>query len=122
MKPRFMPGFYDPYPGNPDYSHSSMDRHIRWESWVFGGLTRSTWKAIGGMTEFDVWVAIDMDFVARRQILDIRTKTMLEPDSFCVHQNHDIAGNVPTPRDMDKAISAGPIYNTSEEAIRSNLW
>ena len=60
MKPRFMPGFYDPYPGNPDYSHSSMDRHIRWESWVFGGLTRSTWKAIGGMTEFDVWGAIDM--------------------------------------------------------------
>lgn len=117
---RKLDGFYNPEVVT-DYSHVKMDQHTDWQSWVFGAMTRKTWRRIGGMTEFDEWGSIDMDFLWRRHLLNIPTKTLLEPRSICIHQNHDVEGNVITPRDMDKARSVLPNYPSPQDAIHKNL-
>jgi glycosyltransferase involved in cell wall biosynthesis len=108
---RQIEGFYDEdFAGNPDYTHAMTDRigthpcRIKtWESWVFGGCSRETWKKLGGMLETSEWGSVDIAFMERRRVLGIPNSTGNDPDTIVVHQNHDVesAGNIPTPRDMD---------------------
>ena len=120
---RDLPNFYQEesveVTGNSDYSHEATDRHAVWESWVFGGLTRATWQWQGGFTEFPTWGSGDVDWLARRRILGIGNYTAREPETICVHQNHDVPGratDVPTPRDMEACMAALSPYHTPEEA------
>jgi glycosyltransferase involved in cell wall biosynthesis len=123
---RELPNFYTStspeISGNSEYTPTAMDKHTVWESWVFGACTRKTWQYAGGFTEFEQWGAIDVDWLARRRLLQINTITLLDPETYVVHQNHDDPTKTePTPRDMKKALS-GPKYNLPKEAIRNNLW
>lgn len=105
---REMPGFYESDTnGNPDYTHRATDtvaqpgsRLPTWESWVFGGCSRETWKRLGGMLTTQRWGSVDVAFVARRQALGIANHTTPHPETICCHQNHDLPGDVKTPRDM----------------------
>lgn len=106
---RQIPGFYDEDTnGNPNYTHRATDivaqpgsRLPYWESWVFGGHSRETWKRLGGMLETKEWGSVDIAWHARRLALGIPNHTCPADDTIVVHQNHDLPGNVPTPRDMD---------------------
>ena len=120
---RSLPDFYRQHStevrGNPDYTPQMMDKHTSWNSFVFGGFTKETWRWFGGFTEFAQWGSIDVDFLNRRNVLGIPTYTAMEPDTFVVHQNHDVmthSTDVLTPRDMDKAMSNLPVYRTPDEA------
>lgn len=120
---RDLPGFYGDvsaeFTGDRAYTHSATDQHTVWDSWVFGGMTRATWKWFGGLTEFAVWGSVDVDFLARRRILGIPTVTPMAAEAIVVHQNHDVPGrvtDVPTPRDMEACLAALSPYRTAEEA------
>ncbi len=104
------------------YTPSEMEKHLEWQSWVFGGMLRSEWQRIGGFTEFPQWGSIDVDFLNRRMRLNIQTHTELDIETFVVHQNHDDPRtNVVTPRDMEKALKDLPVYHLPEQAIRHNM-
>lgn len=108
LKVREIPGFYDPVPGgNPHYHPSFMDRVgtpgcpvQTWDSWVFGGCSRETWKRLGGMFESKKWGSVDILFNHRRKKLGMNEWTTPGDDTIVTHQNHDLPGNVPTDRDM----------------------
>lgn len=107
---RNIQGFYElDTNGHPDYSHRATDivaqpgsRMPQWESWVFGGMSRETWKQLGGMLETQKWGAVDVAWHARRRTLGIPTHTCPEDETICVHQNHSLPGDTETPRDMDE--------------------
>lgn len=123
---RQLPGFYQApsaeLRGHPDYTHTATDKHTRWESFVFGGMDRATWRYFGGFHEFTVWGSIDVDFMNRRNILRIKNNTLLDPDTICVHQNHDTGLRVPTPRNMELCMQTLPVYRTAQEARLGYLW
>jgi len=106
---RQVAGFYDEDAnGNPDYTHRATDvvaqpgsRLPTWESWVFGGMSRETWKRLGGMLETQAWGSVDVAFRHRRQTLGIPNHTCPGDDTIVLHQNHDRSGDVPTDRDMN---------------------
>jgi glycosyltransferase involved in cell wall biosynthesis len=125
---RELPGFYDEpsaeLRGHDDYTHAATDRHTEWQSWVFGGFTKSTWRWFGGFRESNLWGAIDVDFLTRRRLLGIQTFTALDPDTICVHQNHDVPvrpTDVPTSRDMDACMADLPTYTTPESALLGHI-
>jgi len=103
---REIEGFYDNrMGGHPDYSHEVTDlvgtdgfRIQEWESWVFGGCSRRTWAELGGMLETDRWGSVDVGFMQRRKTLGIPTRTTRPAKDIVVHQNHDSAIDVQTPR------------------------
>lgn len=108
---RRIEGFYElDVNGAPDFSHRATDivaqpgsRIPRWESWVFGGCSRETWKRMGGMLETVRWGAVDIAFTHRRRTLGIGNHTCPEESTICVHQSHDDpTKNVVTDRDMSK--------------------
>jgi hypothetical protein len=75
-----------------------------------------------GMTEFDTWGSIDMDFLYRRYLLNIPTDTLMDPSTICIHQNHDNPNiDIITPRDIDAAHKVLPTYNSPAEAIHNFL-
>jgi glycosyltransferase involved in cell wall biosynthesis len=124
LEVRNLEGFYssDPAYNMSDYSHSAMDKHTEWQSWVFGGLSKNTWRRIGGMTEFDTWGSIDMDFLGRRHLLGIQTDTLMDERTICIHQNHDNPEkDTLTPRDMDAAHAALINYRSAAEAIHNHV-
>lgn len=103
--------FYeDDVNGHPDFNHRATDivaqpgsRLRTWESFVFGGCSRETWKRLGGMLETVTWGGVDVAFNHRRQTLGIPNHTCPEDSTICTHQNHDDpANNVTTDRDMSK--------------------
>lgn len=104
---RQIEGFYDEDGnGNPDYKHHVTDRVATpgfriqtWDSWVFGGCSRETWKRLGGMWVTQKWGSVDVGFNHRRKKLGVVEWTCPDDDTTCAHQSHDGAGNVPTPRD-----------------------
>ena len=123
---RQLPGFYDEpsaeHRRHADYAHNATDRHTNWESWVFGGFTRSTWRWFGGLTEYQTWGSVDVDFLARRRALGMPTFTALDPETIVVHQNHDVPGrptDVQTPRDMEACMAALQPYPTPESARKN---
>ncbi len=122
---RKLPGFYNTpsteHRGNPAYSHENTDETDNWESWVFGGMTKATWKFMGGFQESPAWGTVDIDFMARRGLLGVRTETAMHPNTFCIHQNHDVKQEgavafAPTPRDMELAHKTANTYHSPEEA------
>lgn len=89
----------------PDFTHRATDvvaqpgsRLATWESWVFGGMSRETWKEWGGMMETAKWGSVDVAFMQRRRALGITNHTCPEDDSVVIHQNHDSPNDTPTPR------------------------
>jgi glycosyltransferase involved in cell wall biosynthesis len=94
---RHIKDFYDDDPLYKEQDLTFLNRECTtrfaesveiWLSWVFGGMTRKTWKDFGGLNEYKEWGAVDVDFMDRRVSLGISTVT--PTDVFVVHQNHDI--------------------------------
>lgn len=81
-----------------------------WLSWVFGGMTRKTWKYMGGLNEYKEWGAVDVDFIDRRLAMGIATVT--PSDIFVVHQNHD--------RPYGNFKPTGKSLVTIRDAVRKN--
>lgn len=108
LKVREIPGFYDPVPGgNPHYHPSFMDQvgtpgcEVQtWDSFVFSGMSRETWKRFGGLVETEKWGSVDILWNDRRKKLGMVEWTAPGDDTIVTHQNHDLPGNVPTVRDM----------------------
>lgn len=117
---RSLPDFYS---ATGDYSPTNIDRLKVWESWIFGGLSREQWRHIGGMYESTAWGTVDITFLTRRRLLGIENVTLLSPDSYVIHQNHDVpVGNfVPTDRDMDRCHREAPRMSTYNDAICDHL-
>jgi len=95
---RSLPRFYDD--PEPLYEEETLAKLMNdfctpratdevdvWNSWVFGGMTRASWKKFGGLTEFDSWGSTDIDFHYRRDFMGFRTVT--PRDLYVIHQNHD---------------------------------
>lgn len=103
---RKLPGFYDEDENhNPDFTHRATDsvaqpnsRIRTWESLVFGGCSRKLWKELGGMLETQKWGSVDVAFMQRRRTLGIFNHTCPEEDTICIHQNHDLPHDIPSPR------------------------
>jgi glycosyltransferase involved in cell wall biosynthesis len=125
---RDLPDFYSKHPDilGPveEFTHHATEIHTHWESQVFSGMTRNTWREFGKMTEFNKWGSVDMDFLNRRQLLGIRNRTELDHETICIHQNHDEPFGVYVPhiRLMNEAVQALPTYRNQEEARRIPLW
>ena len=106
---REIPQFYEEDTnGVADYMHRATDivaqpnsRMPTWESWVFGGCSRETWKRLGGMLESQLWGSVDIAFHARRRTLGIGNHTCPEEGTIVIHQNHNLPGDIETPRDMN---------------------
>lgn len=97
-KIREIPGFYDnkdpvykeEYIGlvmNPYCTPQYAESCDVWESWVFGGMMRQSWKDFGGLNESDHWGTVDFDFIQRRRLMQWPTVT--PPELYVIHQNHD---------------------------------
>lgn len=121
---RQIPDFYTEqsaeFSRNENYTHAATDRHKSWESWVFGGMLRKTWQKLGGFHEFETWGSTDVWFLGARAHHGILTRTELNPETFCIHQNHDDPSkNVSvTPRNMEAALVALRGISPSPD----NLW
>ena len=124
---RKIDGFYDQAQHattHPDYTPWAVEavgapgfRLRAWESWVFGGCSRETWRKLGGMIETQRWGTVDILFHRRRDRLGIANHTCAAADTFVVHCNHDDpARNVPTPRDMDAAVDEGRLFDSATPA------
>lgn len=106
---RDIAGFYElDTGGNVDYSHRATDKvaqpgspYPTWESWVFGGCSRETWKRLGGMCVSTRWGSVDVAFTHRRRTLGIPNHTCPSENTIVCHQNHDLPGNIITDRDMN---------------------
>ncbi len=104
---RQVQGFYEEDEnGNPDYRHNVTDlvatpgyRIKTWDSWVFGGCSRETWKRLGGMLVTQRWGSVDILFNHRRKALGMAEWTCPDDESIVIHQNHDAPDDVKTPRD-----------------------
>jgi len=114
-------GFYEQqsaeHSGNEQYTHANMEKHSKWESWVFGGMTKATWRRIGGLSESEAWGPVDISFANRRKILGIENTTVQGVETMVVHQNHDDG----TPRDMKKAIENTKTITYYTEAIEHHV-
>jgi hypothetical protein len=103
---RLIEGFYEQDTnGHPDFSHRATDivaqpgsRLPVWESLIFGGFSRETWLRLGGLQVTQKWGSIDVLLMHRRAVLGIGNYTCPSETSIVVHQNHDLPGNVITPR------------------------
>lgn len=103
---RKMPGFYEyDSNGHPDYRHTTTDkiatpgyRLQTWDSWVFAGCSRETWRRLGGMWTTSKWGSVDVAFNDRRKQTGMAEWTSSDDESIVVHQNHDGEIDVPTPR------------------------
>ena len=90
-----------------------------WESWVFGGMTRRTWKKFGGINESAHWGTVDFDFILRRRLM--KWPTISPQDLYVIHQNHDKAfgKHRPTVRDFDSMLKdAEACYGKKRNFLR----
>lgn len=98
--------FYeDDINGHPDFCHRATDivaqpgsRMPTWESWIFSGHSRETWKRLGGLQRTVAWGSVDVGRMARRRTLGINTFTPPNESALVCHQNHDSLSDIPTPR------------------------
>lgn len=103
---RAIDGFYEnDIGGHPDFSHRATDivaqpgsRIPHWQSWIFGGHSRRTWRKLGGMLPTTKWGSCDVGWMHRRQVLDIANYTCPNESAIVVHQNHDLPSDIKTPR------------------------
>lgn len=114
---RKLPRFYTENPllkgAGDTYSHANADTTSVWESWQFAGMTKETWRDFGGFSESEVWGVIDVEWVARRRLLGYNDEVAMEPETLCVHQNHDDLDG--TNRDWDKLLK-NMVHYTAETA------
>ena len=114
-------GFYEQpsaeHSGDKAYAHREMEKHEVWQSWVFGGMTKPTWRRIGGLSESEVWGPVDITFANRRAVLGIDTVTLKQRSTMVIHQNHDEG----TPRDLKKAIEESKKIEFYTDAIEYNV-
>lgn len=129
LEVRNLPDFYskDPEILGPveEFTHHATDRHTYWESQIFSGMTRNTWREFGAMTEFERWGSVDVDFLHRRTVAGIHNLTELDPDTIVVHQNHDVKENehfVLSPRKPEEVHIGLPNYANRASAMKGNLW
>lgn len=113
---RELRGFYGKaksaeFRGNKDFTAEGVEAAKTWESFVFGGMTRKGWRAVGGIPSSSQWGTVDVTFFNLRNQMGIKTCTPSDLPTFCVHQNHDDpAKDTLTPRDMEKCMAeAGKI-------------
>jgi hypothetical protein len=120
---RQLPGFYDGPPAldHPLFYPANVERATQFESWVFGGMSRETWRWFGGFTEQSVWGAPDITFHKRRVFLGIKNITLQDDETFCLHQNHDL-GQAAAPRDMGECFRHVPGFEQLDQAVEHNLW
>ncbi len=125
---RELPHFYNntsvELRNDGDYSHESTDKHITWESWVFGGMSKEKWRFMGGFNEYNNWGSADVAFLNRRRLLGIKTITLLNEETICIHQNHDIlrtSTDVLTPRDMNAAINILNSFSENRTEKEENM-
>lgn len=122
---REIEGFYDQDDnGNPDYRHDVTDRVATpgfripaWESWVFGGMSRKTWKILGGMLVTKHWGSVDIAFMERRRALHIPNHTTSDPEAIVAHQCHDLKDDVKTPRCMETWKKELSTYNLRDPRL-----
>ena len=101
---RNLPEFYqesEAANGNKDYTANAVDNALTWGSWIWGGFTAYNWRRFGGIFESETWGAVDMEFMERCRRLNVQTITPLDIEAMVIHQNHDLPGNVITPRNLD---------------------
>jgi Glycosyl transferase family 2 len=103
---RQLPGFYKApsaeYTGAAFYENRSVDQCALYSASIFCGMTRAGWRWIGGFPESETWGAPDPSFLAERTRRGILSYSLREPDSTCVHQNHDECG---TPRNPETCLA-----------------
>jgi GT2 family glycosyltransferase len=106
---RTLPGFYkEPsaeYTGAALFEADAIDKQVVFGASLFCAMTRKGWRNIGGFPESEVWGSPDPSFLAERWRLGTPCYTCQLPDSTCVHQNHDMPGDIATPRDMAKCVA-----------------
>jgi hypothetical protein len=106
---RLIPGFYESPTADhcncPEYQHAAVDQAETFHTDLFGGMTRATWRLIGGHPQTEVWGAEDMSFLRERVRLGIADVTMPGPDSTVVHQNHDGPEDFHFVRDLNVAMA-----------------
>lgn len=105
---RTIEGFYDldqQEGANPDYTPQVVEkvglegfRIPKWESWVFGGVSRTTMRMMGGFPLTKAWGSVDIAFLSRRRALNIYNLTLLGDETMVAHQSHDSPNDTKTPR------------------------
>lgn len=100
---RLLPEFYlspsAEHSGMEDYLPANIDKTQVFNASIFCGMTRAGWRTIGGYPESDKWGAPDVSFLAERWRRGTPMQSLQNPDSICVHQFHESAGDIKTPRD-----------------------
>src|ERR1035437_1676293 len=106
---RLLPGFYKSpsaeYTGAAVFENDSIDRLPVFGASIFCGMSHAGWKLIGGFPESEVWGSPDPSFLAERSRLGIKSWTLGFPSSTCVHQFHDLPGDIASPRNMEKCMA-----------------
>lgn len=113
LEVRKLPYFYGSHKspefnGNMDYIPEAIERTRVWQSWIFGGGSRSMWLSFGGVSEFEQWGSVDVDLNMRRHKANLNTVTPPKESSIVVHQNHDDLG---TPRDIKNAMDVAAQFD-----------
>lgn len=112
---RLLPGFYkEPsaeYTGAAVFENASIDTLPVFGASIFCGMSRRGWRAIGGFPESETWGSPDPSFLSERGRLGIKSWTLGLTSSTCVHQFHDLPGDIASPRSMEACMAniiAGP--------------
>lgn len=88
-----LPGFYENSAilrgAGDTYTHRNVEKAQHWPTWQFAAMSKEGWRWMGGLTEFETWGSVDVDWHSRRRALNMADLVCMEPDSICVHQNHD---------------------------------
>lgn len=112
---RTLPDFYNVPPADyqrlPQFAPSNIDREPQFGCSIFCGMSRRGWREIGGFPESEVWGSPDTSFQSERWRRNTPSFSCQLPESTCVHQFHDMPGDIHSPRDSDKCLQnnlAGP--------------
>lgn len=105
---RTLPDFYKmpsaEYQGTRDFLPSELDKTPMFGASLFCAMTRKGWRTMGGFPESETWGSPDVSFLAERWRRKTKVGSMQHPDATCVHQFHDLPGDIPSPRDMGKCL------------------
>lgn len=93
------------------YQPVNIEKATQFVTNMMCGMTRAGWKNMGGFYESDVWGPGDIAWLNERNRLGVPLVTLMDMDSYCVHQWHDGPDDIITPRDMNVAaanVRSGP--------------
>jgi len=120
--------FYkDSESGVEGFWHKNIEKAGVWVNWIWGAMKGSDWEWFGGLGEFNQWGSVDLDFMHRRGVSGIVTKTFQNDSCYTIHQNHDEPGLV-SDRKLEDAHAAIKILD-NDNGLRpgtlekyKNLW